>query len=286
MSQVKVAVASDLHLPITSTDAIAKCADGMAAFAADVAVLAGDIGETLTAFEQCLQLFRDRLTCPILVLAGNHDVWVRGEADSQELWTYVLRERTTRAGCTWLEGKAQIVRGVAIAGTIAWYDYSAGDPLLHVSQETYARDKLNYNMDALLIDWGWSDPEFAGMVARPFLATLDHLEADPAVRQTVVVTHVPLLECQMCRRPHDREWGFSNAYFGNLTLGRQVLARKKVSHVISGHTHVGRQEQLKTADGHVIQAVVLPSDYRQPAWAGITIPEANRPVSQTHVARP
>ena len=53
----------------------------------------------------------------------------------------------------------------------------------------------------------------------------------------------------MCRKPNNRDWGFSNAYFGNLTLGAQVLERQKVSHVISGHTHVGRNAHLRLADG-------------------------------------
>jgi hypothetical protein len=41
----------------------------------------------------------------------------------------------------------------------------------------------------------------------------------------------------MLRKPDDFDWGFSNAYFGNLTLGRQVLeTSKKVQAVVSGHT--------------------------------------------------
>jgi hypothetical protein len=111
-------------------------------------------------------------------------------------------------------------------------------------------------------------------VAGPFLATLDRLEADPSVRQTVVVTHVPLLECQMCRNSGNLDWAFSNAYFGNLTLGWQVLERKKVTHVVSGHTHIGREARLEGADGRVVEARVLDSDYRRPAWLGLTLDTA------------
>jgi 3',5'-cyclic AMP phosphodiesterase CpdA len=271
MTGVKIAVTSDLHMPITAAEAIAALADKIAAYSPDVMIVAGDVAETLRDYERCLAMFREKLTCPVLVLAGNHDLWVRHEADSHTLWREILPERTARAGCTWFEGQSYVQDGVAVAGTIAWYDYSAADPQLHFPQETYAREKLHHNMDALLIDWGWSDPEFAGLVGRPFLATLDRLEADPTVRQTVVMTHVPLLECQMCRKPLDRDWGFSNAYFGNLTLGSQVLARRKVSHVMSGHTHVERQASLQLEGGRIVQACVLPSDYHHPAWAMITI---------------
>ena len=61
-------------------------------------------------------------------------------------------------------------------------------------------------IDALRIDWEWSDPEFAERVARPFLATLDGWEADPAVRRVVAVTHVPILEAQMTRDPGSAAW--------------------------------------------------------------------------------
>jgi predicted phosphohydrolase len=208
--------------------------------------------------------------CPILVVAGNHDLWKR-DASSRRLWQELLPERTRRTGCIWLEGDAFIHGGVAVAGTIAWYDYSAADPSIEASPQTFASEKRYFNLDAALIDWEWSDPEFAALVAGPFLATLDRLEADPAVRQTVVVTHVPLLECQMCRKPDDRDWGFSNAYFGNLTLGEQVLRRRKVTHVVSGHTHVARQGRVATADGRGVEAWVIDSHYGRPGWLGLTL---------------
>ena len=37
-------------------------------------------------------------------------------------------------------------------------------------------------------------PEFAERVGKPFLATLDSLEANAAVKRVVAVTHVPLLK--------------------------------------------------------------------------------------------
>src|SRR5947209_5137274 len=100
MSQVKIAVTSDLHLPITSAEAVRDQVDEIARFGVDVVVLAGDLAETLVMFDQCLQFFRDKLTCPILVLPGNHDLWVRREPDSRQLWTTILPERTARVGCT------------------------------------------------------------------------------------------------------------------------------------------------------------------------------------------
>jgi 3',5'-cyclic AMP phosphodiesterase CpdA len=272
MPPIRLAFTSDLHLPITSAPAIADLARAVAAFAPAVLVVAGDVAESLPELERCLATLKGLLDCPVWVLPGNHDLWCRS-ARSQRLWEELLPQTVAAAGCRWLEGSSFVVDGVGVAGTIAWYDYSAADPAVQESPRTFAEQKRHFNMDAVMIDWAWSDADFAARVAGPFLAALDRLETDPAVRQTVVATHVPLLECQMLRRPDNRDWGFSNAYFGNLTLGRQVVARKKVTHVISGHTHIERQGQVRSEAGRVIEARVLASDYSAPAWLGLTLPD-------------
>jgi hypothetical protein len=155
------------------------------------------------------------------------------------------------------------------AGSIAWYDYSAADPSIQATALEFAQSKYLYNADALRIDWEWSDPEFADMVATPLLATLDHFDAEPNVRRIVVVTHIPLVEGQMDRRPQSREWSFLNAYSGNLTLGHRVLTRPKVSHIISGHTHAGRECRVDRPNGPPVEARVVPSDYEAPGWVGL-----------------
>jgi hypothetical protein len=81
---------------------------------------------------------------------------------------------------------------------------------------------------------------------------------------------VPLVEGQMHREAGDARWAFSNAYFGNLTLGQKVLARRKVSHVISGHTHRGKHSRIERTDGPTVEAYTLASDYEKPAWLGLS----------------
>jgi 3',5'-cyclic AMP phosphodiesterase CpdA len=271
MPPVKLAVASDLHLPLTPVGRIAAMAGEVAAFGPDALVVAGDVGESLDEIEQCLGLLKGAVACPVWVLPGNHDLWVRWSGDSQRLFEERLPEVVGRAGCRWLEGGAFVERGVGVAGTIAWYDYSAADPGVKASARDFALNKQYYNNDARMIAWRWTDPEFAARVAGPFLAALDRLEADAAVRQTVVVTHVPLLECQMCRDSGNPDWAFSNAYFGNMTLGAEVLRRRKVTHVVSGHTHVARQGRARAEDGREVAACVIDSDYGAPGWVGLTL---------------
>lgn len=271
---MKAAFTSDLHLPITSSDAIVQLAGDIAEYSPDVCCVLGDIGESLAKITSCLKILKSVIACPILVVAGNHDLWLPPNelfsGDSSERWQSELPAAVAAADCTWSEGQSFIKDGVALAGSIAWYDYSAADPSIQADEEMFRRQKRHYNVDALRVVWQHTDPEFAAMVGQGLLAKLDELEADPEVRQTVVYTHVPLLECQMCRKPEDYQWGFSNAYFGNLTLGGQVLQRRKVTHIVSGHTHIGRHAQAKLTDGRILDARVLNSQYGQPAWAGIT----------------
>jgi len=266
---MRLAVTSDLHLPITSFARIAAMYHEIAEFQPDTVVLAGDIGESLLDIEAVLKLFQ-RIGCPVLVIAGNHDLWNR-DAASRQLWEELLPQLVDSCGCQWFESGAFIQSGVAVTGTIAWYDYSGADPTIQAMPETFAREKGSFNNDAFLIDWPWSDIEFAASVASPFLATLDRLESNPSVHRIVVITHVPVLECQMTRRPHDRDWAFSNAYFGNLTLGSKIITHLKVTHVVSGHTHVGQSSVMELPDGRRVVARVIDSEYRRPAWVGLIV---------------
>ena len=272
---IKLAFTSDLHLPITPATAIVDLAGDIAAFKPDAFAVLGDIGESPGHVKNCLNILKDLLPCPIFVVAGNHDLWLptncSSQGDSSNLFHRHLPDLVQAIKCIWLEGNGYVLGGIGLVGTIAWYDYSAADASIQATPEIFARLKRNFNMDADRVHWAHSDPEFAELVAGPFLATLDRLEADPSIRQTVVFTHVPLLECQMCRKPNDATWSFSNAYFGNLTLGEKVIQRKKVTHIISGHTHVGRHAVVKLTDGRALEARVLDSQYGKPVWVGIEL---------------
>jgi predicted phosphodiesterase len=231
---MRIAVGSDLHLPRTPAEVIEGLVADLEAHAPDAVVLAGDLGESSEDFGPCLALFR-KLACPVLALAGNHDLFP-GRSGSQHLWTRALPETVRRLGFRWLEQEPFVHGGVAVAGTVAWYDYSAADPAVSAAPRDFAREKHYFSPDDR-IDWPWTDPEFAALVGRDFLGVLDRLEADAAVQKVVVVTHLPILDCQLLPWPDNPDWGFMKAYFGNLTLGREVLRRAKVTHVVSGHTH-------------------------------------------------
>ncbi len=260
----RVVITSDLHLGITSADQIAPMVAAIAAEQPDLTVLAGDIGESLALIRECLDLFTG-LPGQVAALAGNHDLWSRSTQSSQDLWEQALPGAVRDAGMLWLEDTVWRRDGLAVAGSIAWYDYSAATPeLLSMSEAFWVEKKRWLNNDANFIDWPWSDVAFATRCGDDLMARLATLEADETVSDLLVVTHVPLFEEQMLRQPLDPTWSMGNAYFGNLTLGRRLLHSSKLRAVVSGHTHVGRDETL--AGARAIPVRVIASDYFTPRY--------------------
>ncbi len=270
----KIVVTSDLHLGITSEQTLRGLARDIAGEQPDLTVLAGDIAEGLGNFSTCLKLFAE-VPGQVAVLAGNHDLWARDGRSSADLWQHLLPKAVRAAGMLWLEEAAWQQDGIAVAGSIAWYDYSAVDPIIPpFSAEFFAREKGKYNLDARMMEWSRTDVEFAAQVGDALCARLASLEQDEAVQAVVVVTHVPLFAVQMARKAGDRRWGFSNAYFGNLSLGQRLLGLRKLRVVISGHTHIGRKGQVARPllrDLPALPVSVLPCDYDAPTYEMIEL---------------
>jgi predicted phosphohydrolase len=269
---VRVTVASDLHLGITPASAIRSLAAATASGDPDVVVLAGDVGEGPSLWHQCLKVFAD--ACPnaiLLALPGNHDLWAREGASSRDLFANLLPSLARDAGFVWLEGNPLVRGGAAVAGSVAWYDYSAAEPGLDLGPAWYAAHRRELSVDGEAMDDGFDDREFAAARGRALLADLDALEADPEVRSVLVVTHVPILEEQLARRPWDREWAVRTAFFGNLTLGAEVLRRPRVTTLIAGHTHGGKRAQVYRGSLPPVTALVVGSDYGHPAAVTVEI---------------
>jgi 3',5'-cyclic AMP phosphodiesterase CpdA len=263
---MRLVVTSDLHYSPGHRSAVDAFAAEVAALAPDVLVLAGDVAEGPEWFDACLARFA-AIGCPRAVVAGNHDVWSRrgkGGPDSRALLDAVLPALAARHGFVWLEGESLRLGDVAVAGSLAWYDYSAADLRLGRAGAEYARRKGEFNADAWYVDWPEGDPEVAARLGDGLVARVLAEAARPDVREVVVVTHVPLFDACMRRlaahEPDAARWNFTNAYFGNLTLGARIAAVGKVRHVVSGHTHCGGDW---TVGG--LRAQVVGSDYGRPA---------------------
>jgi hypothetical protein len=268
MAAVKLAITSDLHYPITPPARLKLLAYELSQWGPNVLVVAGDLGESLPDLVRCLKIFRDALPCPIWVLPGDQDFWARPPYDSRRLWLDLVPQAVTMAGCGWLEGASFRIEDVAAVGTVAWYDYSTADPAIAFLSPDYAQRKLEFNADALRIDWEWSDEEFAGMAGSRFLEALQKAEEAPEVRHIVAITHFPILEKQLKREPGQ---GLASAYLGNLTLGHKAMVCSKLRHAVCGHVSTARQATIERAGLPPVEARTLGSAYERPAWIGLTV---------------
>lgn len=267
---MKLVVTADLHLGNTKRSEIAAMLDKAVEVPnTDALVIAGDVGEGSDPFRTVLKMAREQFDT-VLVLCGNHDLYVAPgynnlDVTSQQLWDEILPGIIADTGCIDLERNVWRCGAAAVVGTIAWYDYSAAEKRLMMPDAWYEVHKRDLIADGW-IDWPMTDKEFAAEVSKSFLRRLEVLEEDPSTEEIVVLTHDPIFECQMIRHPDDYDWSCRNAYFGNLTLGAEVLQFSKVRQVISGHTHNPADGKVLRKGMPTIRAVVIDSDYNRPGF--------------------
>jgi 3',5'-cyclic AMP phosphodiesterase CpdA len=273
---VRIAITSDLHYDpkgrLTKPLLIQGLAGQIAAEEPDAVILAGDLAHGRRGFEECLSCFTT-IRVPLAVIAGNHDIWADEEEgySSDELWGHILERTTRQHGALWLEKEKLVLGETGIVGSLAWYDYSAVDPSIGTNEDFLEAMKSSLNNDANWIDWDRNDRDFAKELNQAMLVRLQELAADPQIFNILVVTHVPIVEQQIVRKPQDRRWGLSNAYFGNLTLGREVMKQPKVRAIVSGHTHVGKQVRVTRDNLSDVDVRVIDSDYGSPAYTMLTL---------------
>jgi predicted phosphohydrolase len=265
---VRIIVTSDTHLGITDYPRIQRLVSDIKALKPDAVAIAGDIGEGADNVAVVLEDFR-RLGVPIAACAGNHDVWNHDKRHpSRLMWEQILPSIAESTGTIWLDNTYLIIGEVAIVGSTAWYDYSAQEPAFKTSREETWHRKRECDADAWMVDWPWDDVEFSSIIEPGFRNRLQIAESDPKVKSIIVVTHSPILEQQMTRKPGNVSWGFSNAYYGNLTFGAIMLQFSKVTHAVAGHTHSG-EDGIVEHQGRSIRAITLNSQYGNPTFVVI-----------------
>ncbi len=265
-----IAVTADLHYPSTARKRLTGLVEDIRdAEAPDLVALGGDIGEVrqgLGNFMHCLSIFREVLgETPILVIVGNHDLWVHEDAawNSLHLFNSLLPALTERYKCHWLETSNYIHGQLAVVGSYLHYDYSAKDtvgPTAGLSDEFFEQNRNKVLNDRFMKGLP-SDREFAKQLGEAFRERLQQAQDDPNIKSIVVLTHVSCLEEQMSRNPHDYQWSIAAPYFGNLAHQDFIKGMSKVRYVISGHSHQPKKVSLPG-----LEIINLGSDYGKPAF--------------------
>ncbi len=96
------------------------------------------IGDSATsdgdALEQCLSRFH--FSGPKLLVAGNHELWSHGP-DSHQIFTQELPRRARRWAGTGSKDEPFVRGGLAVVGSVGWYDYSFAPPGAGIPRRFY-----------------------------------------------------------------------------------------------------------------------------------------------------
>lgn len=264
---LSLAITADLHWGHRrGADATLLLASFLRSQPPDVLILAGDLG-TGSFFGDCLALFDD-VPCRKVLVPGNHDIWVAEDATVDSLQTYQERlpETAARYGFHYLDHGPLLLpeAGLALVGSINWYDYSWAIDGLRTSFPTELerlhtkRFQRGQHNDAHYVRWPLDDVRFTALVVETMAR---HLEmALSQVERVIVVTHHPPLYGLGFPRPGPPvvlDSFLWDAFCGNRAMEELLKCHSsRIAFAFCGHTHRARNGIV-----HGIHAYNIGSDY-------------------------
>jgi 3',5'-cyclic AMP phosphodiesterase CpdA len=262
-ANLRLAVTADLHWGHhrRGDEAALQLRDFLTVRPPDVLILGGDVG-TVHHFDECLALFAG-LPCRKALVPGNHDIWVEENdvrGDSLQVYQEHLPRVCAALGFHYLDHGPLLLpeAGLAVAGSINWYDYSWSVEQLRVltpdweerlRTKTFSRGRHN---DGRFVRWPLDDVRFT---AAAVAALGEHLEtALGQVEHALVVTHHPPfygLSFPRPQPPSTLDGLLWDAFTGNAAL-EALLARHadRVPFAFCGHTHRARENRLGGIRGY------------------------------------
>lgn len=260
---MRLIVTADLHYDIARSVApTEQLAGRVNKRGGDALLIVGDAcGRDLSILRRCLALF-DAFPGRIFYVAGNHDLWTLG-GSSLERYERELADVCREAGVWYLDERPYIQDGIALVGSIGWYDYTFRQESLGIPVRFYEHkvapgaaarldeyrhlvngyddvapsmlDITTRWMDGAYVRLPMTDIEFTQRVRDRLV---EHLRgaAGQAGEIVVAMHHLPFDE--MVRHSGRPNWDFANAYMGSRSFGELLLSEPKVRYVFCGHTHL------------------------------------------------
>ena len=254
----------------------------------DVLLLVGDTAAgDGDALEHCLSRFT--FAGARLFVAGNHELWTHGD-DSYRLFREELPRRVRALGWQWLQTEPFCAGGVAVVGSLGWYDYSFAQASLRIPKRFYAskvspgvaerteeyrplleaaddmppeaRDVIARWNDGRFIKLHRGDEAFLDELLTELRAQLESLRDVPTV--VAAVHHLPF--AQLLPPSHNAQWDFAKAYLGSGRIGDLLLEYANVRHVLCGHSHFAARAQVGD-----VEAVNIGSGYRWKTWTTLDL---------------
>ncbi len=251
---LRIALTADLHYGTRHTagnQATLELAAHLYEHQPDVLILGGDIGAG-DDFARCLDLFT-HLSCLKALTPGNHDIWVTSNdprGDSLQVYQQVLPHLAHERGFHYLDHAPLLLPeyGLAIAGSINWYDYTWAIDELRQTTPDWAerlrtkRFQRGRHNDANYVRWPYTDTAFTSEVVDRLTRQLD--EALSQMDRALVVTHHPTFREINFPAPEpiqldDLLW---RAFAGNTMLEEALTKRAdRIPFAFCGHTHYARE---------------------------------------------
>ena len=212
---------------------------------ADAAVIVGDITSSgnLGYLEEVLGVVRRAIeSLPILVIPGNHDIYVLPDEVSKGinslLKVSMFNSLVEKLGCVAPMKKPYIVGSTAFVGSIGWYDYSFAPDYLGLSLEDFRTKAFGLYVwaDKDYVRLPFSDEEFTLHLLNMFEEHIKKIY-NSVEKIVAVLHHLPfrkLVKYEL--RP---EWGYFSAFMGSEAFGHVIKKYSKVKLVLYGHSHDG-----------------------------------------------
>ncbi len=245
---MKIAFTSDIHADVSTEneDIVHVHLPALCREAPDVFVICGDVSADRASFARVLRAY-DKVTCPKLVVAGNHDLWVDNKQEnSVDKYRYVLPRLAEENGFSYLGFSPYTVGRVGFVGTCGWYDYSFRNENLDdgISESDYRRKQFGTRrwMDVLHCDWSsMEDRDVTGMMNQSLKRQIADI-GDRADHIVVVLHHVPFRA--LLTYKGEPSWDFLNAFTGSRSTEEIIRSCAKVRTVLFGHTHERKRCEL------------------------------------------
>lgn len=256
------------------------------------------VGDTASGdgpeLEACLSRFR--IAGPKLFVAGNHELWTAGD-DSHRLFSEDLPRRVRDCGWHWLEGDPVVLPGgVAVAGSVGWYDYSFALPFLGIPRRFYEHkvspaaaerftefahllertDDISEAGREIAARWNdgrhvhlhRSDEQFLAERLAVLERDLETLSAREDVRTIIAaIHHVPFEQLMPPKPTTITGRAFAGGFLGSPRIGELLLRYPKVQRLYCGHSHFAAEARVGQ-----IQAMNIGSGYRWKTFEVVELP--------------